>query len=69
MITLSGSEYARTDDRLIPESIDPVDGTPNDLRGGVLLAELDADVALTGFDGARTAGSSTDWTRRTAPVW
>jgi aldose 1-epimerase len=50
VITLSGREYARTDARLIPESIDPVDGTPVDLRGGVLLSELAADVALTGFD-------------------
>jgi len=49
-ITLSGTEYARVDDRLIPEAIEPVDGTPNDLRRGVRLAELDADVALTGFD-------------------
>ena len=50
VITMSGREYARTDARLIPESIDPVDGTPNDLRGGVLLSGLAADVALTGFD-------------------
>jgi aldose 1-epimerase len=50
VITLSGREYARTDARLIPESIDPVDGTPVDLRGGVLLSGLAADVALTGFD-------------------
>jgi aldose 1-epimerase len=50
VITLSGREYARTDKRLIPESIDPVDGTPVDLRGGVLLSGLAADVALTGFD-------------------
>jgi aldose 1-epimerase len=50
VITLSGREYARTDKRLIPESIDPVDGTPVDLRGGVVLSGLSADVALTGFD-------------------
>jgi aldose 1-epimerase len=50
VITLSGREYARTDARLIPESIDPVDGTPVDLRGGVVLSGLAADVALTGFD-------------------
>ncbi len=50
VITMSGREYARTNKRLIPESIDPVDGTPCDLRGGVLLSGLSADVALTGFD-------------------
>ena len=50
VITMSGREYARTDARLIPESIDPVEGTPVDLRGGVKLSGLAADVALTGFD-------------------
>jgi aldose 1-epimerase len=49
-ITLSGTDYARVDDRLIPVAIEPVDGTPVDLRAGVRLADLDADVALTGFD-------------------
>lgn len=48
-ITLSGTEYARVDDRLIPEAIEPVDGTANDLRHGVSLGVLEADVALTGF--------------------
>ena len=49
VITLSGTEYTRVDDRLIPVEIESVDGSPNDLRAGVLLDELDADVALTGF--------------------
>jgi len=48
-VTLSGTRYARTDARLIPEAIDPVDGTPNDLRAGARLGDLDIDVALTGF--------------------
>jgi aldose 1-epimerase len=54
LITVSGTEYSRVDERLIPVAIEPVDGTANDLRGGVRLAELDADVALTGF--ARNGG-------------
>ena len=33
-ITLTGTDYARVDDRLIPEAIEPVEGTANDLRGG-----------------------------------
>ena len=48
-ITLSGTDYARVDERLIPVAVEPVEGTANDLRGGVLLSDLDADVALTGF--------------------
>lgn len=48
-ITVSGTEYSRTDGRLIPVATEPVDGTPNDLRGGVRLGDLDVDVALTGF--------------------
>lgn len=49
-IALSATGYTRTDHRLIPEATDPVDGTHHDLRGGVRLADLEADVALTGFD-------------------
>jgi len=49
VITLSGTEYTRVDQRLIPAAIEPVDGNPNDLRAGVRLGDLDADVALTGF--------------------
>jgi aldose 1-epimerase len=49
LLTVSGTEYSRTDERLIPVAIDPVDGTANDLRGGVRVSQLDVDVALTGF--------------------
>ncbi len=48
-ITVSGTQYSRTDERLIPVATEPVDGTPNDLRAGVRLGELEVDVALTGF--------------------
>ena len=48
-ITLSGTDYARVDERLIPVAVEPVEGTANDLRTGVRLSDLDADVALTGF--------------------
>jgi len=49
VITVSGGAYARTDERSIPVAVEPVDGTPMDLRSGVRLGELEADVALTGF--------------------
>jgi aldose 1-epimerase len=49
-ITVSGREYTRVDEQMIPVATEPVDGTGNDLRGGVLLADLDANDALTGFD-------------------
>ncbi len=52
VITVSGSEYARTNERLIPVAVEPVDGTPLDLRSGVQLDRLDADVAVTGFAAA-----------------
>jgi len=48
-ITVSGTEYAPTNERSIPVGVEPVDGTDVDLRSGVRLAELAADVALTGF--------------------
>jgi aldose 1-epimerase len=49
VITLSGRDYAPTDDRSIPIGVQPVDGTPVDLRSGVRLDGLDADLAFTGF--------------------
>ena len=49
VITVSGTEYARTNERSIPVAVESVDGTEVDLRSGVRLAGLDADVALTGF--------------------
>ncbi len=48
-ITVSAEKYLRTDEHLLPVGLEPVDGTANDLRGGKSLAELDVDVALTGF--------------------
>jgi len=56
VITVSGSEYARTNERLIPVAVEPVDGTPLDLRSGVQLDRLDADVAVTGFAAAAGIG-------------
>ena len=50
VITVSGNEFSRTDERLIPMATEPVGGTANDLRAGVRLSELDVDVALTGFE-------------------
>ena len=49
-IEVSGEKFLRTDDRLIPIGLEPVDGTPNDLRAGANLAQLDLDVALTGLE-------------------
>ena len=48
-ITVTGTQYARTDERMIPVAVEPVDGTPMDLRSGVRLGDVDIDVALTGF--------------------
>jgi len=48
-ITLTATKYSRNDDKQIPVATEPVDGTVNDLRGGVRLADLDVDVPLTGF--------------------
>ncbi|MEP6561313.1 MAG: aldose 1-epimerase family protein, partial [Nakamurella sp.] len=48
-ITLTASRYSRNDDKQIPVVTESVDGTVNDLRGGVRLADLDVDVPLTGF--------------------
>ncbi len=48
-ITVSAAEYLRVDEQLMPIAREPVGGTPNDLRDGKLLANLDLDVALTGL--------------------
>lgn len=54
-ITLAASVHFATDGRLNPVAQEPVDGTPYDLRGGVLAGELDLDDAfggvLSGADG------------------
>ena len=49
-ITVTGRQYTRVDQQMIPVATESVDGTSNDLRGGVALADLDANVAITGFD-------------------
>jgi aldose 1-epimerase len=49
-VTVSGSKYVVVDDRLIPVSVEPVEGTDKDFRGGRRVADLDVDVALTGLD-------------------
>jgi len=49
VITVSGTRFARTNERAIPVALESVVGTGLDLRSGVRLGELAADVALTGF--------------------
>ena len=48
-VTVNVSTYFEVDERLLPMAEVPVDGTPFDLRGGVLLADLSLDA---GFGGA-----------------
>lgn len=48
-VTVSGSRMLETDERSLPVRQVPVDGTPNDLRGGVVLREVDLDTAYTGL--------------------
>ena len=62
-ITVTADRYLRTDEHLVPVGAAPVDGTPYDLRAPVPLADLDLDVALTGF---RTVGGRVEH-RLTAP--
>ncbi len=50
VVTVSGTRYARTDERMVPVAVEPVDGTPMDLRAGARLGDVEIDVALTGFD-------------------
>lgn len=46
-VTVSGTTHALVDDRMIPVSREPVQGKHVDLRGGVRVGDLKADVALT----------------------
>lgn len=48
-VTVSGSRMLETDERSLPIRHVPVDGTPNDLRGGVALRGIDLDTAYTGL--------------------
>ncbi|MET0844518.1 MAG: hypothetical protein ABWY23_11750, partial [Mycetocola sp.] len=48
-VTVNVSTHFEVDERLLPTAELPVDGTPFDLRGGVLLADLSLDA---GFGGA-----------------
>ena len=54
VLTVPAATYAPCDERLIPVGREPVEGTGLDLRSGVQLGLLDADVALT--DLSATAG-------------
>lgn len=47
-ITLAAATRFLTDDRLNPVGEEPVDGTPFDLRAGVLVDRLDLDTAFGG---------------------
>lgn len=49
-VTVSGRTRTRVDDSMIPVSRESVQGTPVDLRGGVRVGDLGADVALTDLD-------------------
>lgn len=49
-ITVAASHHAIIDERMIPTSVESVAGTHVDLRGGLRVGELQADVALTGLD-------------------
>jgi aldose 1-epimerase len=50
IVTVSGSKYVVVDDRLIPVSVELVDGTDKDLRNGRRVGDLDVDVAFTALD-------------------
>lgn len=50
VLTVSGRTRAAVDDRLIPTGLESVEGTSVDLRGGVRLGEVHADVALTDLE-------------------
>ncbi len=51
-LTVAADRYCRVGENLIPEATEPVDGTGVDLRAGVRVGSLDADVALTGLRSA-----------------
>lgn len=48
-VTVSGTRMLETDERSLPVREVPVDGTPNDLRGGVALRGIELDTAYTGL--------------------
>lgn len=52
-LTVAADTWFETDEQRIPVAEHPVDGTPNDLRGGVRVGELHLDV---GLGGVRTVG-------------
>jgi aldose 1-epimerase len=49
-VTASGTRMLETDERSLPLRELPVDGTPQDLRGGAPLRGIDLDTAYTGLD-------------------
>ncbi|SDO37653.1 aldose 1-epimerase [Nakamurella panacisegetis] len=50
-VTVSGRTHARVDGTtMIPIALEPVEGTHVDLRSGMRVGDLRADVALTDFD-------------------
>ena len=49
-VTVSGRTHALVNDKMIPESLESVDGKHVDLRGGERVGDLKADVALTDLD-------------------
>ncbi len=49
-ITVAAATRAVVDDKMIPVSRDPVDGTHVDLRAGLRVGDLKTDVALTDFE-------------------
>jgi aldose 1-epimerase len=49
VVTVSGERMLETDDRSLPVREVPVAGTPQDLRGGGALRDLDLDTAYTGL--------------------
>ena len=49
VVTVSGERLLETDERSLPLRAVPVDGSPQDLRGGAALRGLDLDTAYTGL--------------------
>ena len=49
-VTVSGRTHAVVNETMIPVSLEPVEGTHVDLRGGVRVGDIKADVALTDLD-------------------
>lgn len=69
VLTVDAGTWFETDEQLVPIAEHPVDGTPNDLREGVLVGEIDLNVGLGGVPSGGSAHRLTAPDGRFVELW